>query len=316
MGAGRGLRAFFLGVREDVAQAVEDAGGKAAEFGGETARRVRASVDAIDGAEAANAEAVSALRRDGGTGMQGRIARMLNPEGSSTEAGARAAPRSPKGFDDILNGGKAPAGRLPSWLRPRRAGSAIDGTLKGVNPNYDPADPAYSRNCTEVVQAYELRRRGFDVQAGPLARHWWSSEGGHGPGLRPITDAWGGKFEYSTKPEIEQAFSEEGSRGIVAIMWQEGGFHVSTWKTKPGRFVSSMRRIIHPMYLTISIGPTPVGTCAWITGLCRPRGRTAHGPESLREDGRGNHERDIRAGTGDRAQALRAQLDGGHVLPG
>jgi hypothetical protein len=103
----------------------------------------------------------------------------------------------------------------------------IDEALEKVNPKFDPSQSAYRENCTSVVQANELRRRGLDVQAGPLEKPRWSSEGG--PGGRPasaITGPWGGKFTPGTKADIEQAFKEPGSRGVVAIAWNGGGGHV------------------------------------------------------------------------------------------
>ena len=34
-----------------------------------------------------------------------------------------------------------------------------------TNPNYNPNDPAYSENCIKCVPTYEMRRRGYDVEA-------------------------------------------------------------------------------------------------------------------------------------------------------
>ena len=79
------------------------------------------------------------------------------------------------------------------------------------------------------VQANELRRRGSDAEAGPLEKHLRSDEGG--PGGRPLSvieQAWGGNFVPGTKGEIEDAFKQPGSRGIVYIAWNGpgGGAHV------------------------------------------------------------------------------------------
>ena len=43
----------------------------------------------------------------------------------------------------------------------------------GANPFYDPLskDESYSRNCQTCVVAYEMRRRGYDVMAGPKIDH-------------------------------------------------------------------------------------------------------------------------------------------------
>lgn len=48
-------------------------------------------------------------------------------------------------------------------------------------------------------------------------------------GARPLTDlekTWGGKFQAGSKADIEKAFSEPGSRGIVYIKWNPKTAHV------------------------------------------------------------------------------------------
>jgi hypothetical protein len=241
---GGALRAFFKGAQEDVARAVESAAGKMAGFGDATAQGVRDSVSTVRSAESASAEAVSAIRPGEGAGSPGggsrsRIWRALNPEdGGSAAAGSTGPPGAAPGrIADILNGGDAPAGGLQSWLTGRGAGSAIDSDLAKVNPRFDPSEPAYSGNCTSVVQAYELRRRGRDVQAGPLEEHLWPS--GDSPGGRParvVREAWGGEYTPGTKAEIEKAFEEPGSRGVAGIIQDgSGGQHLFNVENSGGR---------------------------------------------------------------------------------
>jgi hypothetical protein len=104
---------------------------------------------------------------------------------------------------------------------------AVDQVLGRVNPNYEEKTSAYSENCTGVVQANELQRRGFDVQAGPLEPGLRSDQGGPGGrSLSTIEQTWGRDFTPGTKPEIEAAFQEPGSRGVVYIKWDTGGGHV------------------------------------------------------------------------------------------
>lgn len=104
----------------------------------------------------------------------------------------------------------------------------IDRVLDEINPNFEHSESAYSENCTGVVQAYELSRRGEDVSAGPLEKPLRTDSGG--PGGRPLSvieQAWGRSFTPATKPEIESAFEEPGSRGVVYIRWNGGlGAHV------------------------------------------------------------------------------------------
>ena len=111
--------------------------------------------------------------------------------------------------------------------------------LGKTNPHFDPTKSAYSENCTGVVQAYELRRRGINVEAGPLEKHLWSSEGGPGGrDLSVISNTWGRKFSDAShappwsggpKGEIDRAFESagDGSRGVVYVAWDGGkGAHV------------------------------------------------------------------------------------------
>jgi hypothetical protein len=143
----------------------------------------------------------------------------------------------PNRIERLLNGNDTGAAQEPSAentpaepLSPKqryKINSAIDRTLQRVNPKYDRAQTEYSENCTGVVQANELRRRGIPVEAGPLERPLRSDEGG--PGGRSaaaIEKPWGGKLTSATKAETEKAFEEPGSRGVVAIQWNRGGGHV------------------------------------------------------------------------------------------
>ncbi|MEV3925150.1 toxin glutamine deamidase domain-containing protein [Actinomadura coerulea] len=120
----------------------------------------------------------------------------------------------------------------------------IDQTLTKVNPKFDRTRSDYSENCTGVVQANELRRRGHEVEAGPLEKHLRSDQ--NGPGGRDLSDieqAWGGTFTSGTKAEIEEAFKQPGSRGIVYIAWNgvNTGAHVFSVENVGGRvrFVDS-----------------------------------------------------------------------------
>jgi hypothetical protein len=110
-----------------------------------------------------------------------------------------------------------------------KVGKEIDETLDKVNPRFDRTKSAYRENCTSVVQATEIRRRGSDVEAGPLEKDLRKDEGG--PGGQPLSvieQAWDRSFTPATKSEIDEAFKQPGSRGIVAILWNgpAGGGHV------------------------------------------------------------------------------------------
>ncbi|MEU5992949.1 toxin glutamine deamidase domain-containing protein [Spirillospora sp. NPDC047418] len=120
-------------------------------------------------------------------------------------------------------------GEKMAELAERKIDVKIDEALDKVNPKFDVTRSAYSENCTGVVQANELQRRGVDAEAGPLEKHLRTDESGPGGrSLSTIEKAWGAKFVPGTKAEIEEAFRQPGSRGIVYIAWKGpgGGAHV------------------------------------------------------------------------------------------
>lgn len=109
---------------------------------------------------------------------------------------------------------------------------AVQDAVKGANPNYSRGS-AYGVNCQRCVQAYELRRRGYDVIARP----------------RPSTNdiiSWGsecfiqpGAYQYSyqaytlnqTEAAVKKALANapDGSRFSIYIKWKRtygGSAHV------------------------------------------------------------------------------------------
>ena len=109
---------------------------------------------------------------------------------------------------------------------------AIQDAVKGANPNYSRGS-AYGVNCQRCVQAYEFRRRGYDVVAKP----------------KPSTNniiSWGsecfiqpGAYQYSyqayalnqTEAAVKKALANapDGSRFSIYIKWKRtygGSAHV------------------------------------------------------------------------------------------
>lgn len=158
----------------------------------------------------------------------------LDEAGLPTRAESRAAAGGADADEGDGSGEGDPAANTDKFDQ------QIDSAADAVNPCYDRAESAYSENCTGVVQAYELRRRGHDVQAGPLEKHLRTDEGGPGGrSLDVIEEAWGGRFIPGSKTEIEEAFKQPGSRGVVYIRWRTGGAHVFNVENSGGevRFV-------------------------------------------------------------------------------
>ncbi|WP_432139770.1 toxin glutamine deamidase domain-containing protein [Streptomyces sp. bgisy154] len=116
----------------------------------------------------------------------------------------------------------------------RRTNKQIDKALHAANPKYQQGVQAYSMNCSHVAQAYELRRRGMDVEAGP--------DSTRGRQIGELGEAWGSSFTMcdsskadTGRSEVERAFSEPGSRGMVAVWWKSGGGHAFTVENVGGK---------------------------------------------------------------------------------
>lgn len=107
----------------------------------------------------------------------------------------------------------------------RKVEKQIADDLKRVNPKFDTSTPHYSANCTHCVQAYELRRRGIDVEATALPDQYHPFLGRP---LDAVEGPWGRQFTPASRPDIESAFKDfgPGSRGVVYIKWNGNGAHV------------------------------------------------------------------------------------------
>ena len=102
---------------------------------------------------------------------------------------------------------------------------SIESSVKKANPNYSQGG-AYTINCQRCVQAYELRRRGYNVEAmpkPPAAQNTvcWGSEVFNGYGKSRL-DAVGayttGQSAKQVKAELAQA--PDGARYSIYIQWK------------------------------------------------------------------------------------------------
>lgn len=98
----------------------------------------------------------------------------------------------------------------------------ITDALKGTNPNYA-SGTQYGVNCQRCVQAYELRRRGYDVEALPKPKS-------------NNTIAWGNECFVDTEgntPEFQLHLSEGAVRDILTGA-PDGSRHIvyAAWKRK------------------------------------------------------------------------------------
>lgn len=155
-------------------------------------------------------------------------AKVLGPAISAGVKSITSAVRGADAAEDgTVVGADAVVGAGSAAKSDAEVNTEIEKALDSVNPNYKKGETAYSQNCTGVVQANELTRRGIPSVARPLEKHLTSDGGGKG-GRKPSTieNAWGRKFTAGSKTDIEQAFKDPGSRGIVSIRWNQGGGHV------------------------------------------------------------------------------------------
>lgn len=149
-----------------------------------------------------------------------------------------------------------PKGQKPNWSN--GLGTKVEGTLKEaigakgspatideaikVNPHYSIDYREYSSNCQRCVVAYELQRRGYDVQA--LATYkgdtlpqvayydtnrktWEGRWKGAFKGAKTINVGVRGNAQ-KTIENMNGAMRGfgPGSRGVVQVFWKSGGGHV------------------------------------------------------------------------------------------
>lgn len=127
-----------------------------------------------------------------------------------------------------------------------------------INPGFKQssgADKNYSNNCSSVVMAFEMRRRGFDVFAAPVrngaGRHmteyiqqWWKDRDGkpvmqtYAMDLPPVKGVRAGTLQYKARLDAHIEAMPDGARGVVAVGWAKGGGgHVFNFEKIDGKAV-------------------------------------------------------------------------------
>ena len=108
----------------------------------------------------------------------------------------------------------------------------VQNALEGTNPGYDPLslpDGPYKNNCQRCVPAYELRRRGYDVEALP-SPVGADSVKSNNVGFNVFIDNDGNIMTYTLTAQTDlmgqlESFPD-GSRFAVRNSWRGGGGHV------------------------------------------------------------------------------------------
>lgn len=109
--------------------------------------------------------------------------------------------------------------------------------MRATNPKYGRL-PKYDVNCVHVVQAQELRRRGFDVEATPLPKQY--GRGGRVvseslvPAWRERTTGYSRNETYAANEvsfRAHLATLPPGARGAVAVTWKgKNSGHIWNWE--------------------------------------------------------------------------------------
>lgn len=118
--------------------------------------------------------------------------------------------------------------------------SAVEDAAK-VNPNYNPrSDDGYSNNCAWCSYVYDLRRRGYDVQA-PYEFGLCGSEIASLYKDTSVKDYKSPKYYpddgYSSTKNLFKDLESEGNgaRGILSVAWTTGGGHAMAWEVIGGK---------------------------------------------------------------------------------
>ena len=129
--------------------------------------------------------------------------------------------------------------------------------VEKTNPKYNPNSSAYSSNCARVVQAYELRRRGFDVSASKYVardgsqahlfygQYWKNPKTGmtmfqelEDRGTKLADGTWS-KRTYTGKTTYDDFLQRiadtypPDSRGVIQVQWSKGKLgHIFNFEVK------------------------------------------------------------------------------------
>lgn len=126
----------------------------------------------------------------------------------------------------------------------------VETASKLANPNYKGVrgDP-YTLNCQRCVAAYEMRRRGYDVEALPNADSTWNARTWVGLKYRERYGQWMGAFRHASPmavgsntwagvlSNVDHKMKEfgSGSRAVLTVTTKSGNGHVFNVENVNGR---------------------------------------------------------------------------------
>jgi hypothetical protein len=136
-------------------------------------------------------------------------------------------------------------------LKRLKQSDTLEQAAKNTNPRFE-EDSLYKRNCARVVNAYELRRRGFDVTANKkVSDNSQTDPVFQGTWINPETGAtaWDERFLMSNRIRAEKRAEQtaltilskypEGARGAVSFSYRnsKGAGHVFNWEVQDGEVI-------------------------------------------------------------------------------
>ena len=114
--------------------------------------------------------------------------------------------------------------------------------MAACNPKYSKGG-VYKNNCISCALAYDMRRRGYDVESAPI-----DTTSAVNGSLSVQLDFYKGEkletFEVPKDPDVAaKQFSNrilkygDGSRGMLRIRWKNGDGHAAVWEVDDGSVV-------------------------------------------------------------------------------
>lgn len=112
-----------------------------------------------------------------------------------------------------------------------------------INPNYDKTSPEYSKNCAYCTAAYELRQRGYDVEANPMngmrrifddntdreITSWYKD-----PVVQKVSDIEGNEKTVTDRITQDILSQGEGARGQFLMKYRDGSGHSIAYEVTNG----------------------------------------------------------------------------------
>lgn len=139
-----------------------------------------------------------------------------------------------------------------SELKKTKTEQTNDEHQKAINPKYDLSTHDYSMNCSFCTAAYDLRKRGYDVEANPISQveaytvddvcSWY--KGAQSVSKFTVESYYGSRITKRSEAMTESEMlikalksNGDGARGHLALYWKYGGGHDVIWEVENGEVV-------------------------------------------------------------------------------